>query len=173
MIETKGSETKGIETQGTEPKGTEPKGTWTTERIERLKSGLDAGLTCSQIASEIGVSRNAVIGKISRLHLSRLKGARQPSRAAPRSARPRIVTQHQILMAIRAQPELPAERAAIDTRHRCSFMELGQGKCRWPISEPDAQDFWFCGDTPVESLPYCAAHARRAYQTAARRSARR
>jgi GcrA cell cycle regulator len=153
-----------------ETKGTEITGTWTTERVEQLKSFLDAGLSCGQIAREIGVTRNAVIGKVSRLNLSRLKGPRERN-AAPRAARPRIVTQHQILMSIRAQPA--AQENLIDSRHRCSLLDLGQGKCRWPISEPGAQDFWFCGDKPVESLPYCAGHARIAYQSAARRGARR
>ena len=41
--------------------------TWTTERVERLKSHFEAGLSCREIADEIGVSRNAVIGKLSRL----------------------------------------------------------------------------------------------------------
>ncbi|MEP6836508.1 MAG: GcrA family cell cycle regulator, partial [Bradyrhizobium sp.] len=45
--------------------------TWTTERVERLKSHFEAGLSCREIAAEIGVSRNAVIGKLSRLGLTR------------------------------------------------------------------------------------------------------
>ena len=39
--------------------------TWTNERIELLKQHFEAGLTCSEIAADIGVSRNAVIGKLS------------------------------------------------------------------------------------------------------------
>jgi GcrA cell cycle regulator len=157
-----------------ESKGSWTKGTWTDERIAQLKSCFEAGLTCREIASEMGVSRNAVIGKISRLNLSRFKGGGGPERrVAPKPARPKIVTQHQILMAIRAEPEPSAEAAAIASLHRCSLMELGQEKCRWPISEPGAEDFGFCGDKPVQGLPYCAAHARLAYLVAARRSARR
>src|SRR3569832_1579830 len=45
--------------------------TWTDERIELLKSHFAAGLTCREIAADIGVSRNAVIGKLSRLNLTR------------------------------------------------------------------------------------------------------
>jgi GcrA cell cycle regulator len=43
--------------------------TWTAERVELLKSRFEAGLSCREIACDIGVSRNAVIGKLSRLHL--------------------------------------------------------------------------------------------------------
>ena len=47
--------------------------TWTDERLELLQGHFAAGLTCRQIAAEIGVSRNAVIGKLSRLGLTRDK----------------------------------------------------------------------------------------------------
>ena len=50
---------------------TEP--TWTPERVELLKSRFAAGLSCREIACDIGVSRNAVIGKLSRLNLTREK----------------------------------------------------------------------------------------------------
>ena len=53
--------------------------TWTTERVELLKGHFDAGLSCREIAAAIGVSRNAVIGKLARLELTR-----GPARAKPR-----------------------------------------------------------------------------------------
>ena len=43
---------------------------WTDERIDKLKSMWEKGMTASQIAEELGgVSRNAVIGKAHRLDL--------------------------------------------------------------------------------------------------------
>ena len=56
--------------------------TWTQERVELLKSRFAAGLSCRQMADEIGVSRNAVIGKLSRLNLTREQSgdARAPAR---------------------------------------------------------------------------------------------
>src|ERR1700740_1727507 len=59
-----------------------PDNTWTIERVELLKSHFSAGLTCREIANEIGVSRNAVIGKLARLHLTREKTL--PRRSSPR-----------------------------------------------------------------------------------------
>src|SRR4029077_7023075 len=64
--------------------------TWTTERVERLKTHFAAGLSCSEIADQIGVSRNAVIGKISRLNLARektraVRPARKEAASTPRS----------------------------------------------------------------------------------------
>ena len=58
--------------------------TWTAERVEQLKAHFAAGLSCREIAVEIGVTRNAVIGKLSRLGLTREK---QQRRAAPEKAR--------------------------------------------------------------------------------------
>ena len=62
--------------------------TWTTDRVELLKSHFEAGLTCREIAASIGVSRNAVIGKLARLELTR-----GPARAKPRpdQGRPRAL----------------------------------------------------------------------------------
>ena len=64
--------------------------TWTVERIELLKNRFEAGLTCREIACDIGVSRNAVIGKLSRLSLTRDKKptTRRTSCPAGRSRRP-------------------------------------------------------------------------------------
>ena len=54
--------------------------TWTTERVELLKNHFEAGLSCREIAATIGVSRNAVIGKLARLQLDARPG---PGRTAP------------------------------------------------------------------------------------------
>jgi GcrA cell cycle regulator len=118
--------------------------TWTSERIELLKRCLYAGLSCGQTAREIGVTRNAVIGKMNRLGLSR----------------PKDVIGRQ----------LEQRRAAIPIYNGrgCTLLELSQGKCRWPISNPGAQDFCFCGNEPVKGLPYCPGHARIAYRSVGR-----
>ena len=36
--------------------------------------------------------------------------------------------------------------------------------CRWPIGDPAATEFHFCGRCPKSGSPYCEAHARKAYQ---------
>jgi len=150
--------------------------TWTAESVELLKSRFDAGYSCREIAQEIGVSRNAVIGKIFRLNLSRPKNVRaiRSERVpSPRVRRPRIFGQRQILMALYAEPQPAAEEVAIVNGQRCALLELSQEKCRWPISNPGAADFWFCGNRPVKGLPYCAGHVRIAYQPAGRQRAAR
>ena len=68
----------------------------------------------------------------------------------------------------------PAEDIPIYNGRGCTLLELSQGKCRWPISNPGAEDFCFCGNEPVKGLPYCLGHARIAYRSVGRqRSSRR
>jgi GcrA cell cycle regulator len=153
----------------TDLKGGAPRtsATWTSERVAQLKSCISAGLSCSQIAAEIGVTRNAVIGKLNRLGLSRPKNVPGRDPEPKRDAwRPRILTQHRILMELPPAP--PAKEAFVPSGHGCSLLDLSPGKCRWPMSEPGTDDFLFCGNCQVEGLPYCVGHARIAYKSAAR-----
>ena len=145
--------------------------TWTTERVALLMNRIDAGLSCGQIAREIGVSRNAVIGKANRLGLSRFKSAaagQQEQTSTRKNARPRIGARHRILRALWAKPQLAFEEVPGDGANRCSLLELQQWHCRWPIGDPTSEDFGFCGDKPVDGLPYCPAHARIAYRPGTR-----
>src|SRR5262249_62102304 len=88
---------------------------WTPERIEQLKSCFSAGMTCSEIGAAIGVSRNAVIGKIHRLGLSgeRPAGARARATDCPPPARhPRRSTQRHLLRLAYSAPP-PGEEGAL------------------------------------------------------------
>jgi GcrA cell cycle regulator len=147
--------------------------TWTKERLELLKSGFEAGLSCREIAATIGVSRNAVIGKISRLNLTRDKaGVRGPARKVADNRPPRTKAQATLrqflLKAVPVETEPVVEVDTIHNGHSCSLFELTKERCRWPISTPGAADFCFCGNTPLDGLPYCAGHSRMAYRVSAR-----
>ncbi|HTC37397.1 MAG TPA: GcrA family cell cycle regulator, partial [Steroidobacteraceae bacterium] len=89
-----------------------PTVTWNPERVAQLRSFIGAGMTCSQIAAEIGVSRNAVIGKIHRLGLGPGRPAAALGRVCPpRTQRPRVLSQRRTLRLIAAD----AARIADDT----------------------------------------------------------
>jgi GcrA cell cycle regulator len=155
---------------------------WSSERVELLKQFFQAGLTCSQIAREIGVTRNAVIGKMSRLGLSRPKDViRGQMRRAAALARPKtartwrpkrtrlnIFAQQEILKEAFPSQQPRPEEVPIANGRGCTLLELGQSKCRWPINSPGAEDFCYCGNEPVKGLPYCLGHARIAYRPAGR-----
>jgi GcrA cell cycle regulator len=154
---------------------------WTDERVELLKKLWSDGLSASQIAGELGgITRNAVIGKVHRLGLS--GRAKAPSSSAPRQRKARPPS-HLLRMARPAmrgntalarhalavyELEPEAEQQPIENiipiGQRCSLLELTDATCRWPIGDPGTAEFFFCGGKPIGELPYCAYHARLAYQ---------
>jgi GcrA cell cycle regulator len=150
---------------------------WTSERVEQLRTYVTAGLTCSQIALEIGVTRNAVIGKIHRLGLTPGSPAAVPALRQPQSSRSRM-TQRRMVHAICAGPTHVPELAVLDvgpveSTDWCSLLELAHGKCRWPINDPGDEGFAFCGNDAVGGMSYCAGHVRMAYRIPMRRRAER
>ncbi len=142
--------------------------TWTPERVEQLRSHVASGLTCSQIAAEIGVTRNAVIGKIHRLGLSPVRPPGASARSCPpRARRPRLPSQRQLLRLMFAQaPCVAEEPESVDSAQRCSLLDLAHGKCRWPLGGPGVADLMFCGNEAIAGFSYCAGHARMAYRYA-------
>jgi GcrA cell cycle regulator len=152
--------------------------TWTTERVEQLQKYVMAGLTCSQIAAEIGVTRNAVIGKINRLGISpgrrpgalpgqvRMMRARAPARP---SRMARIL--RAVAMIQPTEPVATAEAPPIESARRCSLLDLAGGGCRWPLGDPGKADFGFCGNDAIAGFSYCPGHMRMAYRLPAGRCA--
>src|SRR5271170_5226182 len=87
---------------------------WTEQRVELLKNRFEAGLTARESAADIGLSRNAVIGKLSRLNLHRekdidqrrlalKKDPRKPAKGRRLKTTPRL--QYEILRALYPEPE--------------------------------------------------------------------
>ena len=135
---------------------------WSDDRVTVLSKLWMDGLTASQIAERLGVTRNAVIGKVHRLGLS---GRGAPS--APRAIVPRQTRQQPLR---RAAPSRPAKRVDRDTINALAvpdqpgliddLVDLGPHACRWPIGDPKRPGFSFCGRRADRR--YCAAHAARA-----------
>jgi GcrA cell cycle regulator len=151
---------------------------WNDERVELLKKLWSEGLSASQIASRLGsVTRNAVIGKVHRLGLS---GRATTSRMKTHRPRPRMMNAKRPSQKTRFQqgPNTPlrvlyqqdeallppVEELVIPMAERKSIQTLLESSCRWPIGDPQAPEFHFCGKSKVTGLPYCEFHARRAYQ---------
>jgi len=149
---------------------------WTDERVELLKKLWGEGLSASQIAGRLGsVTRNAVIGKVHRLGLSgrattsRMKSHRpRPRMASKRMAKTRFAqTGNPAFRALYQEADTyvaPVEEMVIPVNERKTIQTLTECSCRWPIGDPQASDFHFCGKNKVPGLPYCEFHARRAFQ---------
>ena len=161
---------------------------WTDERVERLKELLLEGLSASQIAAELGeVTRNAVIGKLHRLGLSKNDKtksgndtpdsecepcppthAKQTNDCDPdsspavddisvKSVKKKPVSPH-----IAFQPE---NEVIIPISRKLKLLELTEQTCKWPNGDPATDDFYFCGEKPCGNGPYCEYHSKLALQT--------
>ena len=123
---------------------------WTEERIEDLRRLWDAGYSASAIGKQIGMSKNAVIGKAHRL------GLRARPSPIRRNAPKQILTPRIRLEEPRTEPAPPPP----PVRPR----RIARGAtCLWPIGDPSDKDFHFCGEPVAEGKPYCTDHCAKAY----------
>lgn len=165
---------------------------WTDERVEMLRKLWADGLSASQIAAQLGgVSRNAVIGKVHRLKLSgrgrttntpaRQKKPSQPATAkvparqmtSSRSA-PSSIGATALQTQIDAEPNIRTisrsdNSVVVPISRNLQLIQLNERTCKWPIGDPLAENFHFCGNDCAEAGPYCRYHARIAFQPASER----
>jgi GcrA cell cycle regulator len=168
---------------------------WQNEaHIERLKVLWDSGLSANQTAQTLNrefadarYTRNAVIGKVGRLHLpQRSLSAQRAAVSIANKARAKPTGWQQMYgkpkaspyggdpttpphvkkldsikanIAARLEPALPKNTDAPGSR---TILTVRHGECRWPIGDPQHPTFTLCG-CKAEKGPYCEAHSKRAY----------
>jgi len=142
---------------------------WTEDRVATLRKLWAEGLSASQIAKQLGgVTRNAVIGKVHRLGLAGRATPSRPAKRPVRAARPRVIgpTAPRLRMPSAAPTVvIPAlEPLKLEDGKAASVLTLNESMCKFPIGDPNDADFAFCGRASFGSHPYCADHARLAYQ---------
>jgi GcrA cell cycle regulator len=142
-------------------RGLTPSVGWTPDRVDQLRRLWASGMPGAEIRRQLGISKNAVIGKADRLDL-----AARPSLLLPgRNRRPERRTANAepmpplLVAAVRpviAAPVRPVVAAA--TRHEriepCCWVigERGQGR-KWRYFDSDS----------MPDRPYCLAHAIQAW----------
>lgn len=149
-----------------------PTGQWTEQVTLRLKE-IYQKHSCAVIAAMLGAefgaffSKNAIIGKIHRLGLTKTDGAKAAPREKPKPAQ-RVT---------RAPPPRRHESDAslvtpfaftppiVDASPgHLTFEQLTDAICKYECSgQHDPALFKFCGQ-PVHQGRYCRAHARLCYQ---------
>ena len=112
---------------------------WTDEAREAVKQGRDEKLSSSQIAAQLGCTRNAVIGIAHRMGLERLTVGNKTGRPRKEEATPMLI-----------QPLFLVTIALLDHH------------CRQPVNE-DGTPYTFCGHDKIEGSSYCAFHTRQNY----------
>ena len=116
---------------------------WTAEKIKQLKKLWLKGKSTIEIGKELGISKNAVVGKVHRLELA--------ARPSPIKRTQKQSTTKQRVSKKELKPK------------NMTLMDLKLTSCRWPIGDPKDEDFHFCGADTVTGKPYCAEHCKIAY----------
>lgn len=136
---------------------------WSDTRVEMLEAMWNEGRSAGQIAGALpgGFTRNAVIGKLTRMGLQRSPGAVSATRSLHGSRGARVQkaarppAPRPVAPPVRAEPPPAVEPISI--------LALKYGVCRWPLVEADViGGYLFCGCEALEGRPYCATHAERA-----------
>ena len=78
--------------------------------------------------------------------------------------------------ALKMEPEI---EEAPEARHqtgevvpiarKLTLVQLSDRTCKWPVGDPLSADFHFCGNNSNDASPYCAYHAKLAFQPVSER----
>ena len=137
--------------------------TWTEERVARLTELWNEGMAARLIAVDIGLTKNAIVGKAHRLELA---GRPSPilhcARAAPESKPHRqAACETPKRLPPASGGHMPTGRSVVRTAKMASGARFRA--CQWIAGEPSADDRCKCGAEVGASPVYCPAHEARAY----------
>lgn len=185
---------------------------WDNATLKKLKALTGKGLSTAEIGKRLGLSKNAVVGKLNRLGWNSKAGGvdakavtpvatakKAPAKAtapakkndAPKKASAKVAAPVKKAATVKA----PAKKAATAKKapavkpekkapavkesksssknlamhqriiqHSLGMANLKSDQCRWPIGDPDSENFHFCGCQVFVGKPYCYEHCKQAYQ---------
>ena len=187
---------------------------WDSGMLKKLKSLVGKGLSTSEMGKKLGMSKNAVIGKLNRLGwnsktitetakskpvaksstvkkekkaVEKKEALKKSKTVVKKSAKVVVAEKKQsgkkatvpnktIAKAKTVVAKLPEVKPAskknkkdlalheLLIQHALQMANLKPNQCRWPIGDPDSDNFHFCGETVFAGKPYCYEHCRQAYQ---------
>jgi GcrA cell cycle regulator len=142
---------------------------WTEERVATLTKLWADGLSCSLIASQLGgVTRNAVIGKVTRLGL--------PARTTKTDRRARGTRHHSYGARLRRvfDTVLPPEELKAPDHLGLTFAQLHNNfsQCRYIHGDVKQGNATYCGQPTVEGTSWCACHRSLVWVPPAQRKAK-
>ena len=189
---------------------------WDNATLKKLKALTGKGLSTAEIGKRLGMSKNAVVGKLNRLGWN-AKAAATPEEKKAESATAKKTSAKSAGTAKKATAKAPAKKAAVTAtaakkstakatapkkaaapaakpakkapvaapkepkaakksltktlamhqriiQHSLEMASLKPNQCRWPIGDPDSENFHFCGEQVFVGKPYCYEHCKQAYQ---------
>jgi GcrA cell cycle regulator len=143
--------------------------TWTEERTNLMYKLFADGKRASQVAEELGVTRNAVIGKMHRSghRISAPDNTEKPLRVRRRLNMYHLeeVQKRPVLRfkPVRVAPKVIKLRLPKRPTGSCTILELDSTRCRWPMWNDDIDPRLYCGNETVNRV-YCKEHRERAKQ---------
>lgn len=142
---------------------------WTPAKVALLKRECATGVSARVIGERLGVTKNAVIGKLRRLKL--LLGRHRRIRVLGRNLPPPPPPPPPPLP---PPPRLPHVAKAPPGVTEIQYWPTGDGasllavlpsaNCRWPKGDPASADFTFCAGTKYEDYSYCYTHCKEVYK---------
>lgn len=193
---------------------------WDSSMLKKLKALVGKGLSTSEMGKKLGMSKNAVVGKLNRLGWNAKATESAPKKSAKEeSAKKKSVKKVETKtvakknvsvkpVSKKASEKKISKTAKVETKvkksekapvkvakkekvaepvktvvktaskktqkdlalhelliqHALQMANLKANQCRWPIGDPDSDNFHFCGETVFSGKPYCYEHCRQAYQ---------
>ena len=184
---------------------------WDSGMLKKLKALIGKGLSTAEMGKKLGMSKNAVVGKLNRLgwnakatEVETKKNAKtkkdektvakknvkaapvkkvvekksgkklktepvakktKESKAVKENLKAKVVVKEKPIIKTaskKTKKDLALHELLI--QHALQMANLKPNQCRWPIGDPDSDDFHFCGETVFAGKPYCYEHCRQAYQ---------
>ena len=145
---------------------------WTEEMVEGLKQMWKQGLTTNEIAKNLGVSKNSIVGKVHRLNLTARPSPIKKKEDVVQKVTPvetpvveepveEVTPQKETKASVEVKKinieKIPASDACL------KLTELDNHTCRWPIGDPREDNFCFCGKKVRVGQTYCEEHSALAY----------
>ena len=126
---------------------------WGAKNIAKLIALAAKGLSYTQIGKELGITKNAAIGKARRLKIDKSPAPTTYIKAKPPAHKPQPKP-------IKPTPPPPPPAPVTDMK-LLTMMELRDNHCRYPINGTD--EMLFCGRYQDGKEPYCKQHAEICY----------
>ena len=197
---------------------------WDNLALKKLKALVGKGLSTSEIGKRLGMSKNAVVGKLNRMGWNAKAGTATTSKeksvkmkkssndtaktTKTKISGTKVLTKKTVVKTpakkatsvktltkkMAAQPKVVAKKTTATKKpvamaeapakgtnvgksssaknlamhqriiqHSLEMANLKPNQCRWPIGDPDSENFHFCGKTVFTGKPYCYEHCRLAY----------
>jgi len=179
---------------------------WDSGMLKKLKALVGKGLSTAEMGKKLGMSKNAVVGKLNRLGwnakaaepadkpadkktVTKSSDAPKAKKTTPVSKKPVVQKKEKTLSKQTVEKDTKktvAEKPAVVltkeiktaskktkkdlalhellVQHALQMANLKPNQCRWPIGDPDSDNFHFCGEPVFSGKPYCYEHCRQAYQ---------